>query len=92
MWRKIMWIYPSPLAAKTQMRSQMITNQIKIMIIIFVTAITVPTPSINDQRSYDHNLRHFYFVQISPSPLMYLMYMYLVCPVAVANTLLCNCS
>ena len=71
MWRKIMWIYPSPLAAKTQMRSQMITNQIKIMTIIFVT---------------------FYFVQISPSPLMYLMYMYLVCPVAVANTLLCNCS
>ena len=73
MWRKIMWIYPSPLAAKTQMRSQMITNQIKIMIIIFVT---------------------FYFVQISPFPLMYLMYMYLVCPVAVAAALLCsvNCS
>ena len=36
--RKIMWIYPSPLAAKTQMRSQMITNQIKIMIIISDTA------------------------------------------------------
>ena len=38
MWRKIMWIYPSPLAAKTQMRSQMITNQINDhMTIIFVT-------------------------------------------------------